>query len=177
MEEDPVRHPCDPNDVGAVDLAIDPKNPRVIYAALWATRRPPWSVYAPSNLPGGGLFKSTDGGDTWKRLGGGLPSDNFVGRIGIAIAPSDSNRFWAVVDDLGSASPPPAGPRRAGRLSAIPTRPLSPPAESTSPMTPAPHGGLPMPRAVWEAAAGTLMALPSIPLTPTARISSTPLHT
>jgi photosystem II stability/assembly factor-like uncharacterized protein len=96
-----------PNDVGAVDIAIDPKNPRVIYASLWSTRRPPWSVYAPTNLPGGGLFKSIDGGDTWKKLSGGLPTDDFVGRIGIAIAPSNPNRLWAVVDDLGSASPPP----------------------------------------------------------------------
>ena len=103
-----------PNDVGAVDLAIDPSNPRTIYAALWGTRRPPWSVYAPTNLPGGGLFKSTDGGDTWKRLGGGLPADDFVGRIGIAIAPSNPKRLWAVVDDIGSASPPPRPARGAG---------------------------------------------------------------
>ena len=60
--------PTIPNNVGAIDVAIDPKNPRVLYASLWATRRPPWSVYAPSNLPGGGLYKSTDGGDTWKQL-------------------------------------------------------------------------------------------------------------
>ena len=93
----------DPNNVGAIDIAIDSKNPRVLYASLWATRRPPWSVYAPSNLPGGGLFKSTDGGDTWKQLSGGLPVDQFVGKIGIAIAPSNPNRLWAVVDDLGSA--------------------------------------------------------------------------
>jgi photosystem II stability/assembly factor-like uncharacterized protein len=90
-----------PNDVGAIDVAIDPKNPKVVYASLWGTRRPPWSVYAPSNLPGGGLFKSTDGGDTWKKLSGGLPTDDFVGKIGIAIAPSNPNRLWAVVDDLG----------------------------------------------------------------------------
>ena len=102
-----------PNDVGAVDLAIDPANSNILYAALWSTRRPPWSVYAPTNLPGGGLFKSADGGDTWKRLGGGLPSDDFVGRIGIAIAPSNPNRLWAVVDDLGSASPPPRAARGA----------------------------------------------------------------
>ncbi|HWE52317.1 MAG TPA: hypothetical protein VG273_21155 [Bryobacteraceae bacterium] len=106
------------NDTGAVDLAIDPKNPRVVYAAMWATRRPPWSVYAPANLPGGGLFKSTDGGDTWKKLGGGLPTDDFVGRIGIAIAPSDPRILWAVVDDLGSASPPPRG--RGGAPAAMP---------------------------------------------------------
>jgi photosystem II stability/assembly factor-like uncharacterized protein len=93
----------DPNNVGAIDLAIDPKNPRVLYASLWATRRPPWSVYAPTNLPGSGLYKSTDGGDTWKQLAGGLPTDPFVGKIGIAVAPSNPNRLWAVVDDTGAA--------------------------------------------------------------------------
>ena len=93
----------DPDDVGAVDLALDAQHPRTLYASLWATRRPPWSVYAPSNMPGGGLFKSTDGGDTWNRLSGGLPADDFVGKIGIAIAPSNPNRLYAVVDDLGTA--------------------------------------------------------------------------
>ena len=96
--------------MGAIDLAIDPKNPRVLYASLWATRRPPWSVYAPTNLPGGGLYKSTDGGDTWKQLTGGLPTDDFVGKIGIAVAPSNPNRLWAVVDDTGAAAV--ADPRR-----------------------------------------------------------------
>jgi photosystem II stability/assembly factor-like uncharacterized protein len=93
----------DPNNVGAIDLAIDPKNPRVLYASLWATRRPPWSVYAPSNMPGGGLYKSIDGGDTWKQLTEGLPTDGFVGKIGVAVSPSNPKRLWAVVDDLGSA--------------------------------------------------------------------------
>ena len=92
----------DPDDVGAIDVAMDPKNPRVLYASLWATRRPPWSVYAPTNLPGGGLYKSTDGGDTWEQLTGGLPNDEFVGKIGIAVSSSNPNRLWAVVDDLGS---------------------------------------------------------------------------
>jgi photosystem II stability/assembly factor-like uncharacterized protein len=95
----------DPDNVGAVDIAIDPKNPRVLYASLWATRRPPWAVYAPANLAGGGLYKSTDGGDTWKQLTAGLPKDEFVGRIGIAVAPSNPRRLWAVVDDVGSAVP------------------------------------------------------------------------
>jgi photosystem II stability/assembly factor-like uncharacterized protein len=93
----------DPDNVGAVDLALDSQAPHTLYASLWATRRPPWSVYAPSNMPGGALYKSTDGGDTWHQLSGGLPADGFVGKIGIAIAPSNSNRLYAVVDDLGSA--------------------------------------------------------------------------
>ncbi|WP_348263334.1 hypothetical protein P8935_01990 [Telmatobacter sp. DSM 110680] len=93
----------DPDSVGAIDLALDPQNPKIIYASLWATRRPPWSVYAPSNMPGGGLYKSIDGGDTWHELTGGLPNDDFVGKIGIAIAPSNSKRLYAVVDDLGTA--------------------------------------------------------------------------
>jgi photosystem II stability/assembly factor-like uncharacterized protein len=105
-----------PNDVGAIDVTIDPKNPKIVYASLWATRRPPWSVYAPSNLPGGGLYKSIDGGDTWKQLAGGLPTDDFVGKIGIAVAPSNPKRLWAVVDDTGFAIAPrgPGGPGGAG---------------------------------------------------------------
>ena len=95
----------DPDNVGAIDLAIDPKNPRVLYASLWATRRPPWAVYAPTNLPGGGLHRSSDGGDTWKQLTGGLRTDDFVGKIGIAVSPSNPNRLWAVVDDSGTAVP------------------------------------------------------------------------
>jgi photosystem II stability/assembly factor-like uncharacterized protein len=93
----------DPDDVGAVDLALDAQHPRTIYASLWATRRPPWAVYAPSNMPGGGLYKSTDGGDSWHQLSGGLPTDDYVGKIGIGVAPSNSNRLYAVVDDLGTA--------------------------------------------------------------------------
>ena len=92
-----------PDNVGAIDLAIDPKDPKTLYASLWSTRRPPWSVYAPSNLPGAGLYKSTDGGDTWHQLTGGLPTDDFVGKIGIAVSPSNPRRLWAVVDDIGAA--------------------------------------------------------------------------
>jgi len=104
----------DPNNVGAIDVTIDPRNPRVLYASLWATRRPPWSVYAPTNLPGGELYKSTDGGDTWKQLTGGLPNDQFVGKIGIAVSPSNPNRLWAVVDDSGAAVPAGGGGGRGG---------------------------------------------------------------
>jgi photosystem II stability/assembly factor-like uncharacterized protein len=110
----------DPDNVGAIDVAIDPKNSRVLYASLWATRRPPWSVYAPSNMPGGGLYKSTDGGDTWKQLTGGLPVDDFVGKIGIAVSPSNSNRLWAVVDDIGAGVAPPMGQRPAAANTTAP---------------------------------------------------------
>ena len=99
-----------PGGVGAIDLALDPNDSHTLYASLWATRRPPWSVYAPSNLPGGGLYKSTDGGDTWHQLTGGLPNDGFVGKIGIAVAPSNSKRLYAVVDDLGAAIARPLRP-------------------------------------------------------------------
>jgi photosystem II stability/assembly factor-like uncharacterized protein len=118
----------DPDNVGAIDLAIDPKNPRVLYASLWATRRPPWSVYAPSNMPGGGLYKSIDGGDTWKQLIHGLPTDDYVGKIGIAVSPSNPNRVWAVVDDLGAPIAPPL--RAAGAP------------EETSTTTPKTTGGV-----------------------------------
>ncbi len=95
-----------PNDVGAVDLALDPQHPMTLYASLWGTRRPPWAVYAPTNLPGGGLYKSSDGGDTWHQLTNGLPTDDFVGKIGVAIAPGNPDRVYAVVDDLGTAIAP-----------------------------------------------------------------------
>ena len=116
-------HAKDPNNVGAIDIAIDPKNPKVLYASLWGTRRPPWSVYAPTNLPGGGLYKSTDGGDTWKQLTGGLPTDDYVGKIGIAVAPSNPNRLWAVVDDTGAAIPQALGGGGRGRGAAAPKTP------------------------------------------------------
>jgi photosystem II stability/assembly factor-like uncharacterized protein len=97
--------------VGAVEVVIDPTNSNVVYAGLWNTRRPPWYTYAPSNGPGGGIFKSTDGGATWKQLTAGLPNAT-IGKTGIAVAPSNPSRVYAVVDCLvpdPSAPPPPAG--------------------------------------------------------------------
>jgi len=84
-------------DTGAIDLAFQPGDPDVVYAALWQTRRPPWSVYPPSSGPGSGLYKSTDGGRTWKDTGGpGFAAK--PGRIGLAVAPSRPSRVYAMVD-------------------------------------------------------------------------------
>jgi hypothetical protein len=83
--------------VGAVDLAIDPKDSRIVYASLWNTRRPPWSIYPPSYGPGSGLYKSIDGGTTWKALTSGLPTEA-VGRIGVAVSLSSPRRVYAIVD-------------------------------------------------------------------------------
>ena len=84
-------------DTGAIDLAIEPGRPEVVYAALWQTRRPPWNVYPPSSGPGSGLYKSHDGGLTWTELKGhGLPER--PGRIGLAVAPSKPQRVFALID-------------------------------------------------------------------------------
>ncbi len=96
-------------DVGAVEVVIDPSNSQVVYAGLWNTRRPPWFTYAPTNGPGGGIFKSTDGGSTWSKLTSGLPKDG-IGRTGIAISPTNPTRVYAIVDCLVPEAPPQAEP-------------------------------------------------------------------
>ena len=84
-------------DLGAIDLAFDPVDSQIIYASMWNVRRPPWFIYAPANGPGAGIFKSSDGGDTWTQLTNGLPSEG-VGRIGLAVSPTNRNRIYAIVD-------------------------------------------------------------------------------
>ena len=82
---------------GAVDLAMDPGNPRVLYAGFWQVRRSPWGF--DSGGPGSSLWKSTDGGDNWKKMTGeGLPSKGPWGRIGVAVSPARSDRVWAVIE-------------------------------------------------------------------------------
>jgi len=87
-------------DTGAIDLAFKPGDPDTIYAALWQTRRPPWSVYPPSNGPGSGLFVSHDGGTHWSEVqGSGFPAH--PGRIGLATSPAKPDRVYALVDAAG----------------------------------------------------------------------------
>ncbi len=83
---------------GAIDLAFDPANPQTVYTALWQARQGPWENGVFSG-PNSGLFKSTDGGSTWKQLTGGLPAfAQGLGRIGIGIAPVDATRIYALVE-------------------------------------------------------------------------------
>ena len=85
------------DDVGAIDLSFDPVDSKIVYATLWNVRRPPWFIYAPANGPGGGIFKSLDGGSTWNEISTGIPVEG-RGHIGIAVAPSNRNRLYAAVD-------------------------------------------------------------------------------
>ncbi len=84
---------------GASDVEIDPSNPDVIYASMWEVREGPWEDNNEVNGTGGGLFKSTDGGNTFHPLTSGLPKD--LSQIYVAVAPSDPRRLYAT---LGTAS-------------------------------------------------------------------------
>ncbi|MFQ5679017.1 MAG: WD40/YVTN/BNR-like repeat-containing protein [Gemmatimonadota bacterium] len=80
---------------GAVDLAMDPRDPGVLYAATYQRLRRAWGFNGGG--PGSGIWKSTDGGETWRELTNGLPEGD-RGRIGLALAPSDPDRIYAVVE-------------------------------------------------------------------------------
>lgn len=83
-------------DTGASDVALDPSNPRIVFAGLWQARRRPWEMT--SGGPGSGLWVSRDGGDTWKQLtGNGLPA-GIWGKVGVAVAPSDGRRVYALIE-------------------------------------------------------------------------------
>ena len=73
---------------------MDPSNPRMLYAGFWEHQRLPWKVV--SGGEGGGVYKSTDGGDTWEELTDGLPE--VVGKIGVAVSPANPERVWAMIE-------------------------------------------------------------------------------
>jgi photosystem II stability/assembly factor-like uncharacterized protein len=79
---------------GASDLVMDPTNPRILYAAFWQVHRKPWSLE--NGGPGGGLWKSIDAGDTWKKLTTGLP-EGTVGKCTVSVSASRPSRIWAMV--------------------------------------------------------------------------------
>lgn len=85
-------------DAGAVDLCLDPGNPRILYASTWRVRRTPYSLS--SGGQGSGLWKSTDSGDTWTELtrNEGLPQKDTIGIIGVTVSYANPQRVWAIVE-------------------------------------------------------------------------------
>ena len=88
-------------ETGAVDIKMDANNPRVLYAAFWRAERKPWTLISGGRE--GGIYKSSDGGDSWEELSHGLPR-GMTGRIGVAISPANSQRVWAIIEGERTAS-------------------------------------------------------------------------
>ena len=81
--------------VGAVDLSMNPNNPREIYVGMWRAERKPWTLIDAATK--GGVYKTTDGGDTWNKLTNGLPT-GLTGRIAVTVSPANPSRVWAQVN-------------------------------------------------------------------------------
>lgn len=79
---------------GCAELSMDPSNPLTLYAAMWEHQRLPWKVI--SGGPGSGLFKSTDGGDSWERIHNGLPVE--LGKMAVSVCPSRPDKVYAVIE-------------------------------------------------------------------------------
>ncbi len=84
-----------PDSTGVVDLAINPKNPRVVFAAAWRAERKPWTTISGSEESG--IFRSTDSGDTWERLEGGLPT-GLVGKAAVTVSRANPDRVWVLIE-------------------------------------------------------------------------------
>ena len=81
-------------DTGATDITMDPTNPRILYAGMWHHGRKPWFIK--SGGDGGGIYKSVDGGDTWRKLEGGLPA--LIGKTGVAVSADNPSRVYAMIE-------------------------------------------------------------------------------
>ncbi len=82
-------------ETGAADISMNPRNPREIYAGMWRAERKPWTMISGSE--DGGLYKTTDGGDTWDKLEGGLPT-GVVGKIAVTVSPANPQRVWVMIE-------------------------------------------------------------------------------
>jgi len=81
---------------GAVDLSLDMKNPNILIAGMWTVERKPWSIDSGSSE--GGLYRSTDAGATWQKLGGGLPAKVMIGKVGVSISRANPQRVYAIIE-------------------------------------------------------------------------------
>lgn len=88
------------NEIGFSDLELLPGNPNIIYAAAWKAKREPWTIISGGNNNEGGIFKSINGGKDWVRLENGLPK-GLIGKIDLAVSPSDSSILYAVIEAPG----------------------------------------------------------------------------
>jgi len=82
--------------IGAADLEFAPGNPNVVYATMWRVERRPWTIISGGNQAGG-IYKSSDGGTTWKKLNTGLPN-GLIGKIDLAVSAADPNRVYALIE-------------------------------------------------------------------------------
>jgi len=85
------------DDTGVIDAVMDPSDPDILYAAAWQRSRKAWNFV--ESGPGSGIYKTIDGGLTWKQLTNGFPSGEFMGRIGLSIAQSKPNIIYALLDN------------------------------------------------------------------------------
>ncbi len=85
------------DNAGSIDLIMDPSNRNIIYASTWERVRKPWKII--EHGAGSGIYKSTDSGETWKKLENGLPTGEFIGRIGLNISRSNPNIIYALIDN------------------------------------------------------------------------------
>jgi photosystem II stability/assembly factor-like uncharacterized protein len=91
---------------GASDIAMNPHNPDVLYAGMWRAERKPWTII--SGAREGGIYKSTNGGDTWSKLSNGLPSE-YTGKISISVSPANPQRVYALMEAGDGTLGPPGG--------------------------------------------------------------------